>query len=407
MSDVEVDGNEVLRGDLKQPYQGAWTAELDLNADATPSGIVSLVFLGRTFSGAVVADPADSTKLLSGDSGGWFRCRIVGGAGGLQAGALAKPIQPQSFDQGATVEQVLTAILGAAGERQAADIEPQLLARFLTQWSITAGSCVGALGAIVDYVGGGAVWRIRADGLVWIGAPVPVAVEPPEYIITDISPETGQATWDLNAVTVDPDQIIDSLTIRQVVYTWQPSQLRALVTFAPGPVNALYQLFGSWLRRAGLEYFRATPGRINNQNGGTVELQPDDSRLPPLRRVAVRLGLPDTEVALVPGARAVSTWEGATPAAPVLQSFGVSQATKIKFAASATPKPVSRQGDPVGYLLLLYVAIPSPPGLVVASAGWIATNPGLPPPPLVPLPGVQYAQPMHITGGSAIVEAGG
>lgn len=335
MTDILLNGNPVKRGDLKRPYQGAWTAELDLDADEVPTGEASLVCLGRTFSGTVVAEPTNPAVALSGLSGGWYRCRIVGGAGGLQVGALATPIEPQSFDQGATVQQVLGYILGQAGEVMATDVDADLLARFLMQWSCTSGSCSGALAALVDYLGGGIVWRIRADGRVWLGVPAPAAVDAPDYIVTDIAPETGQAAWDLTTFDLEPDQIIDGLTLRQVVYTWQTDQLRALVTFAPGPVNSLYALFGGWLRRAGLDYLRAIPGRINSQSGSTVEFQPDSSAFPPFRRTAIRLGLPDTEVSILPSGRAVACWEGGTPAAPVLQSFGSSQASKIKIGTSA------------------------------------------------------------------------
>lgn len=347
MTDILLNDSAVKRGDLKLPYQGAWTAELDLDADEVPTGAVSLVCLGRTFSGSVVADPSNPTIALSGQSGGWYRCRIVGGAGGLQVGALAKPIEPQSFDQGATVQQVLNVILGYANESIAEDINQDLLSRFLTQWSITAGSCSGALAALVEYLGGGIVWRVRPDGLTWLGVPAPAAVDAPDYIVTDIAPETRQAAWDLTTFDLEPDQIIDGLTLRQVIYTWQTDRLRALVTFAPGPVNSLYALFGCWLRRSGLDFLRAIPGRINSQSGGTVEFQPDSSAFPPYRRTAIRLGLPDTEVDILPNGRAVACWEGGTPAAPVLQSFGSSQASKIKLAASSSPQPVVRVGDSV------------------------------------------------------------
>lgn len=70
MTDIVLNGNAVKRGDLKLPYQGAWTAELDLDADEVPTGSVELDCLGRTFSGTVVADPADPTIALSGQSGG-------------------------------------------------------------------------------------------------------------------------------------------------------------------------------------------------------------------------------------------------------------------------------------------------------------------------------------------------
>lgn len=398
MTDILLNGNAVKRGDLKLPYQGAWTAELDLDADEVPTGAASLVCLGRTFSGVVVADPSDPTVALSGVSGGWYRCRLVGGSGGLQVGALAKPIQPQSFDQGTTVQQVLNYILEQAGEVMADDINTDLLGRFLMQWSCTAGSCSGALAALVDYLGGGIVWRIRADGRVWLGVPVPAPVDAPDYIVTDIAPETGQASWDLTSFDLETDQIIDGLTLRQVVYTWQTDQLRALVTFAPGPVNSLYALFGSWLRRAGIDYLRAIPGRINSQSGSTVEFQPDSSAFPPYRRTAIRLGLPDTEVKLVPNARAVACWEGGTPAAPVLQSFGSSLADKIKFAASAGPVPVAREGDHVGWLIWETGVVMGV--TVVINVGWTSINPGVPVPP-------HFALPMHITEGSSIVEAGG
>lgn len=333
MSDVTLNGRPVIRGDLKLPFAGAFTAELDLSADAAPTGSVTLSLLGRTFAGTVVADPSDPSLVLSGDSGGYYRCRIVGGAGGL-----SKPIDPQEWPQGAVVSQILSAILQAAGESQAADIDPGLLAQLLPQWSITSGTAGGALAALVECLAAGKpglVWRIRGDGLVWIGVPSPQRVSPPDYIVTDIAPEVGQASWDLNTTSVDVDQVIDSLTIRQVVYTWEPDRLRAIVTFAPGPVNSLYALFGMWMRRIGQDYFRTVPGRIHSQSGLTVEFQADDSRYAPMRRVGIRLGLPDTSVDLISGARAEVVWEGASPTGPMLQSFGDSKATKIKVGASA------------------------------------------------------------------------
>lgn len=334
MSDATLNGLPVIRGDLKLPYQGAFTAQLEVDADSAPTGTAALLLLGRAFTGAVVADPEDGTQVLSGDAGGLYRCRVVGGAGGL-----AKPIAPQEWPQGAAVSQVLAAILSAGGESQATDIDPTLLARVLPQWSITQGAVGGALGALVEYLasdGADVVWRIRGDGLVWIGVPSPQAVSPPDYVVTDIAPEAGQASWDLNESSVDVDQIIDGLTIRQVVYTWSSGTLRALVTLAPGPVNGLYALFGMWARRLSLDYLRTIPGRIAAQNADlSVQFQADDARYAPMRRVGIRLGLPDTSVSIVGGARAEVAWEGASPTGPVLQSFGESKATKIKIGASA------------------------------------------------------------------------
>lgn len=343
MSDADLNGLPALRGDLLIPYQGAITAELDLDADEAPSGAVTLTYRDRTFACTVVADPTDSALRLSGDSGGFKRCRVVGGAGGLD-----RALEPQEFAQGALVQQLLDAILAGSGETWAADISADLLTQVVPQWSWTAGTVRNALDALVQYLG--VVWRIRADGRLWIGTPAPAAVAAPAYTLIDIAPEAGQACWSMDELSVEPDQIIDGLTIRQVSYSWTESLLNVLVSFAPGPVNPLYALFGLWMRRLNIDYFRLTPGRIAAQNGnGTFQVQPDNSRYSGFKQVGVRLGLPDTVVQLDTTAnnRSVLGWEGAAPTGPVHIGFGESKAALISLADSAGSKFVARLGDDI------------------------------------------------------------
>lgn len=333
MSDCTANGNEVLRGNVKLPYEGAITAEIEYNADARLTGAVSLMLLGRSFTCSVVADPNDPELALSADSGGFFRSRLVAGAGGLE-----KPLEPQEWPQGAAVQQVLSAILTAGGETQAADINPDLLSRVVPQWSFTQGTVLSALSALAQYLG--VIWRIRDDGRIWLGVPVPAAATAPDYILTEIDPEAGQSTWDLNDASPTPDQIIDGLTLRQVILAFTPGSLRAHVTYAPGPVNGLFRLFGMWLRRVNLEYFRAVPGRIASQSQNTVGFQPDVSTFSPLRRAGIRLGLPDTTVELNASSRGLAQWEAAAPAGPVVTAYEpspASKATRITLGASAAP----------------------------------------------------------------------
>lgn len=335
MSDCTANGNEVLRGNVKLPYEGAITAEIEYNADARLTGAVSLVLLGRSFTCSVVADPNDPELALSGDTGGFFRSRLVAGAGGLE-----KPLEPQEWPQGAAVQQVLSAILTAGGETQAADINPDLLSRVVPQWSFTQGTVLSALSALAQYLG--VIWRIRDDGRIWLGVPVPAAATAPDYILTEIDPEAGQSTWDLNDASPTPDQIIDGLTLRQVILAFTPGSLRAHVTYAPGPVNGLFRLFGMWLRRVNLEYFRAVPGRIASQSQNTVGFQPDVSTFSPLRRAGIRLGLPDTTVELNASSRGLAQWEAAAPAGPVVTAYEpspASTASKIRVGVSAALPP--------------------------------------------------------------------
>lgn len=400
MSDATLNGQAIIRADHKQPYSGAWTAEIELDADSRPLGAASLVLLGRTWQGTVIADPNDATLALSGDSGGWFRCRLVGGAGGLQ-----KPVTPTEWSQGALVQTVLSYILGAGGEVQAATISTGLLGKVLPQWSIVASTVGEALSAFTEALG--VIWRTLDDGTIWLGTPNPQPVTAPEYILTDINPEMGAAEMDLNDSSVAVDQIIDGLTVKQVIYTWTPDKMRALVTYAPGPVNSLFRLFGMWLARVKLDNFRSVSGRINSQNGDqSVQFQPDDSRYSPLRRTMLRYGLPDTEVTVGANSRAVACWEGASPTAPIIAGFGKSTATSIKLAASASPKKSARKGDAAGYLLCVVANVSGV--TVVTQVNWTSVQP-VPPfvTPIVPAVPGSYYQKITITEGSSIVEVGG
>lgn len=399
MRDATLNGLDTTRGDIKLPYAGAWTSEIEMNADEAPTGSVVILLMGREFRGTVVADPNDSASVLSGESGGWYRCRTVGGAGGLD-----KTIQPVEWSGGATVAAILTQILGAGGEVQSGSIVPALLSKVLPQWSITRNSVGGALSALCETLG--IIWRVLDDGTVWIGTPTPTPITPPEYILTEIHPETGVSELDLNSADFSPDHVFDGLTVRQVVYSWDGSEMRALVTHAPGPVNALFNLFGRWLSRVKLDNHKLVAGRISSQNSdNTVQFQPDQDTYSQLKRTAIRLGLPDTDVQINASSRAAVCWEGALPSNPVLVNFGDSTASKIKLAKSATPKAVARKGDAAGYLLCVIANVSGVP--VVTSVNWSSVQPV--PPFVTPIAGTpgSYYQKITITEGSSIVEAGG
>jgi len=341
MSDVTLNGYPVIRGDLKEPPQGAYTAEVEIEADAAPVGQAQLQILGTTFFMAVVADPSDPALKLSGDSGGFQRCLLVAGAGGLQM-----QIPADERAQGALVQDLLLAILKGSGEMLAADIDPALLGLGVPQWSWMQGTVESALSALCAYLG--VIWRIRDDGKVWIGKPVPAPRTPPDYIITDIAPETGQASWSLNDISVKPDDVIDGLQVRQLLYSWEGNEFRALVTYAPGPTSGLFLLIGKWLARLNLPYYQLAPGRVAGQSGPTVQFQPDSSTISPLRKVGLRLGLPDSDVQGLSGGRGAVGWEGAAPTGPITAGFapgpvGAGQLGKIRLGLSSAGPPSGTQ----------------------------------------------------------------
>lgn len=414
MSDATLNSIPIMRGDIFEPPAGAWTADLELlseGIDNPLTGSAKLVLLGETFSGTIAHAPDNQESALSGNSGGFIMARVVGGAGGMQTA-----VDPKEWAQGATVSMVLTELLTRAGETQALDIDPSILARTLPQWSYPTGTVETALSALTAYLG--IVWRIRRDGRVWLGKPAPTPAPAPDYIIIDNAPEAGMVGWSLNELGAHVDDIIDGLTIQSINWVFDGGSLRALVRYAPGPEAALFQLFDRWLRRAGYPYVKAQPGRIASQNSdSTVQFQPDDSQTSPMRRVGIRVGLPDTTVQINPSSRAVACWEAGAPTGPVLQSFGSSTASKIRLAASQTPLAVARKTDTTkSGTLAAAVATPMAGTNVVTltytdSEG--ATTPLLTLTFVMGLltaaapPSIVAQVNGRITGGSTVVEAGG
>src|SRR5262249_31382909 len=133
----------------------------------------------------LVTSMAGSGEELSGDSGGYQRCELIAGAGGL-----SNPLLPDGIAQGAVIFDFLHKILAGTGQTLSVNIIPSLLSSVRPQWSWSAGSVRDALSALAQHLG--LIWRVWDDGLVWLGAPNPQPVTAPDYIGTDLAPEAAQ-----------------------------------------------------------------------------------------------------------------------------------------------------------------------------------------------------------------------
>jgi hypothetical protein len=78
--------------------------------------------------------------------------------------------------------------------------------------------------------------------------------------------------------------------------------------------NPLLQLIKSAFPRIdSLALYRA---KVIGQSGSTVDLQPDDARLPMMSKVPIRHGLPGVSLTVQPGTSILVGWENGDPAHP-------------------------------------------------------------------------------------------
>ena len=82
--------------------------------------------------------------------------------------------------------------------------------------------------------------------------------------------------------------------------------------------GALRALIRSMFPR--VDYYAIYPARVVSQNGdGSLELKPDDTRLPGLSMVPIRYGIPGVKVKVAPGARVLLGFAGGDPQQPVAE----------------------------------------------------------------------------------------
>ncbi len=153
MAYITANGRPVVAMRLTMPAIGVWVAELEVDSDEALEGAVTIAGEGTEHVG---------TAVRSGVIAEVCRAEVVGGAGGL-----AGEVDARSY-RSATVRVVLEELLAAAGERLSGASASSALSRSLGYWTRPKGRAGAALGMLVDSIGG-AVWRVLAEGSVWVG----------------------------------------------------------------------------------------------------------------------------------------------------------------------------------------------------------------------------------------------
>jgi hypothetical protein len=105
---------------------------------------------------------------------------------------------------------------------------------------------------------------------------------------------------------------------------------------ALGAFKAIIERFtGNRIIGPRVDFLASYPATAVTQNGdGTLEIQPDDSRLPSLSSVPIRYGIPGVSAQIANGGRVLLAFAGGDPARPIATVWESASVLSLTVAAS-------------------------------------------------------------------------
>ncbi len=310
-------GATVLDLALSMPRTRAWTADVSVELGQLDlSSTVALDVGGVAFRG---------TGRRTREWAGRTHARVVGGAGGLH-----KAVEAKAYGA-CTLAVPLGDALATGGERLSDTVSSAVLGSSLLRWTRLAGSVAEALDALTDALG--FVWRVLADGSVWVGTETwPVSTATPDQL--DEQANDGRLILAMDRPELRPGTVLESRRLGRITYRWKSNSLRTeamveavdepLVDRSRGATEALVAKVG-----AGGMYRALWPAVVKTSGSSTVDVQPENSRIPGLSDVPVRQGLPGVRVEVESGQRVRLGWDDGDPRRPFVALWDASGTLKL------------------------------------------------------------------------------
>lgn len=405
MALVSANGLNAFDSQLCMPRVGAWHADLRVD---DPDALVGQV----TISIAEGALTLVGTAIRSGEFVGTAQVRVVGGAGGLSL--TAKPAQ--YID--ATIGIVLGDLLAGVGEKLSPTSDQSVIGVDLKVWTTVALPVGAVIATLLQSAAPGAAWRVLPDGTVWVGNETwaDAGLDPTTYEVLDRSYEDGTML-----VAVAAPMVIAGTTFEggRVSYVEHDVPHVAGVTMrvwfedaATSNLGRPYDAFAALVRAVPVtidhraRYVATVIAQSTDRT--TVDVVPDDARIPTMMAIPLWFGLPDTTAALqiTPGVgagRVLLGWMGGDPTKPYAEAFDGTNLAGLTIAGGT--EGVARTDDSIQ--ATLSGLPPAPAGLYALAAALLATglftpNPTPPPPSELP----DFDIDGEITSGSSIVKIG-
>ena len=310
------------KGDLLFPYFGNWSASVII-AEATdaPTGKCTLTCFGKTFQGTII-------DTRSGQSEGVFYCMVIGGNGGL-----SKDVTPLAHTNQITARIPLESLLSSVSETISTSSSTDLLSKIIPKWNRFGGSASIELSRLIDSLGG--VWRVASDGSIFVGTDLFRQADNFDYVVIQKNPVHGSVTLALQTLGVLPGQRFPTSTYTEISnrkigacqYKIMDTGSIANIWFLEENgmyTDNLHEGLESFIKEVmrGVDYHIAYPCRVISQRAdGTLDIEPDDTKIPPMSSVPVRCFIPGAKYKVTENSRGNLIFENANPQKPAFTLY--------------------------------------------------------------------------------------
>lgn len=325
--------SDVIDALVSMPQTGAWRARLAIDSQVAPSGPVVL-------SAADGAVEWHGTVAKAGVTRDTCFAFLIGGGGGI-----ARQL-PAKFYSRATAQLVLQDALQACGERLSPLSSAATIGASLPQWTRASGSLGECLRAVCLRLG--ASWRVLRDGSVWVGVETWPVVQL-DHIEMELEPAAGRMDLASEVPSLTPGVTLAGRQVTRVEHRIG-AKIRTCAWFLTDGVQgddfaaALPPMVR--LLTSHVDYFAQYSATVVAQNGdGSLELKPEDPRLPGMSKIPIRYGIPGVAALVAPGARVLVGFEAGNPAHPIATVWESASIISLTFDGNpATPMPFARAG---------------------------------------------------------------
>lgn len=222
MSNCTINGLAVISARVQRPRAGNWVAELVVDVETAAQLAVgaaaALVIGDLQLSGTVVRGGAYAQKVS---------VRVVGGKNGL--GTDCKP----RFYRGTPLQQPLLDVLKDAGESLSADASQAVLTQTLEAWAQLEQRCGLALSSLASAGGVDVVWRVNADGTVFLGKDGFAPTQLQDFELIDSLPLEGLQLLAAESPDIHPGESFQGLNVSDVEHTVDAGGSRVCLWFEP------------------------------------------------------------------------------------------------------------------------------------------------------------------------------